>query len=159
MNINVTLFGEAIAFALLIWFCVRFIWPPLLNAIEERQRKIADGLDAAERARAELKQADAQVADEVRKARQQASEIVDKAHQQAGQIVDKARSDAQAEAGRQRANAESEIAAMTERAREQLRGQVAQLAVLGAQQILQREIDPAAHKALLDQLATELQAS
>lgn len=158
MNINATLIGEAIAFALLIWFCVRFIWPPLLNAISERQQKIADGLAAAERARAELKQADAQVADEVRKARQQATEIVGKAQQQASQILDKARADAQAEIARQQTGAQTEIERMTERAREELRGQVAMLAVQGAEKILQREIDPAAHKALLDQLVTELQA-
>jgi F-type H+-transporting ATPase subunit b len=158
MNINATLIGEAIAFALLIWFCVRFIWPPLLNAISERQQKIADGLEAAERARAELKQADTQVAEEVRKARQQATEIIGKAQQQASQILDKARTDAQAEVSRQQAGAQTEIARMTERAREELRGQVAMLAVQGAEKILQREIDPAAHKALLDQLVTELQA-
>jgi F-type H+-transporting ATPase subunit b len=158
MNINATLIGEAIAFALLIWFCVRFIWPPLLNAISERQQKIADGLEAAERARAELKQADTQVAEEVRKARQQATEIIGKAQQQASQILDKARTDAQAEVARQQAGAQTEIARMTERAREELRGQVAMLAVQGAEKILQREIDPAAHKALLDQLVTELQA-
>lgn len=158
MNINATLIGEAIAFALLIWFCVRFIWPPLLNAISERQQKIADGLEAAERARAELKQADTQVAEEVRKARQQATEIIGKAQQQASQILDKARTDAQTEVSRQQAGAQTEIARMTERAREELRGQVAMLAVQGAEKILQREIDPAAHKALLDQLVTELQA-
>jgi F-type H+-transporting ATPase subunit b len=158
MNINATLFGEAIAFALLIWFCMHFIWPPLLNAMTERQQKIAEGLEAAERARAELKQADAQVADEVRKARQQAAEIVGKAQQQASQIVDKARVDAQAEIVRQQAGAQADIERMAERAREQLRGQVAMLAVQGAEKILQREIDPAAHKALLDQLVSELQA-
>lgn len=158
MNINATLIGEAIAFALLIWFCVRFIWPPLLNAISERQQKIADGLAAAERARAELKQADTQVAEEVRKARQQATEIVGKAQQQASQILDKARADAQSEITRQQAGAQADIVRMTERAREELRGQVAMLAVQGAEKILQREIDPAAHKALFDQLVTELQA-
>jgi F-type H+-transporting ATPase subunit b len=156
MNINATLFGEAIAFALLIWFCMHFIWPPLLNAISERQQKIADGLAAAERARAELKQADAQVADEVRKARQQATEIVGKAQQQANQIMDKARTDAQAEISRQQAGAQADIDRMVEHAREHLRGQVASLAVQGAEKILQREIDPAAHKALLDQLVTEI---
>jgi F-type H+-transporting ATPase subunit b len=156
MNINATLFGEAIAFALLIWFCMHFIWPPLLNAISERQQKIADGLEAAERARAELKQADAQVADEVRKARQQATEIVGQAQQQANQVMDKARADAQMEIGRQQAGAQANIDRMIESAREQLRGQVATLAVQGAAKILQREIDPAAHKALLEQLVTEI---
>jgi F-type H+-transporting ATPase subunit b len=154
MNINATLFGEAIAFALLIWFCMHFIWPPLLNAISERQQKIADGLEAAERARAELKQADAQVADEVRKARQQATEILGQAQQQASQVMEKARADAQGEIGRQQVGAQANIDRMVESAREQLRGQVAKLAVQGAEKILQREIDPAVHKALLDQLVT-----
>jgi F-type H+-transporting ATPase subunit b len=156
MNINATLFGEAIAFALLIWFCMHFIWPPLLNAMVERQQKIADGLEAADRARAELKQADAQVADEVRKARQQATEIVGQAQQQANQVMDKARADAQVEISRQQASAQANIDRMVESAREQLRGQVATLAVQGAEKILQREIDPAAHKVLLEQLVTEI---
>lgn len=154
MNINATLLGEAIAFALLIWFCMHFIWPPLLNAMIERQQKIADGLEAAERARAELKQADAQIADEVRKARQQATEILGQAQQQANLVLEKARTEAQAEMGRQQAGAQANVERMVESAREQLRGQVAQLAVQGAQKILQREVDPAAHKALLDQLVT-----
>ncbi|MEO8748187.1 MAG: F0F1 ATP synthase subunit B [Rhodanobacter sp.] len=156
MNINATLFGEAIAFALLIWFCMHFIWPPLLNAISERQQKIADGLEAAERARAELKQADAQVADEVRKARQQANEILGQAQQQANQVMEKARADAQQEVGRQQAGAQANVERMIQAAREQLRDQVATLAVQGAEKILQREVDPAAHKALLDQLVTEI---
>lgn len=156
MNINATLFGEAIAFALLIWFCMHFIWPPLLNAMSERQQKVAEGLEAAERARAELKQADAQVADEVRKARQQVTELMGKAQQQANQIMEKARADAVAEIGRQQASAQADIDRMVERAREQLRGQVAALAVQGAEKILQREVDPAVHKTLLDQLVTEI---
>ncbi len=156
MNINVTLFGEAIAFALLIWFAVHFIWPPLINAIEERQKKIADGLAAAERARSELKDADAQAADEIRKARQQAAEIIDKAQQQGNQILEKARADAVAEINRQKATAADDIASMAERAREELRTQVGTLAVRGAEKIVQREIDASAHKAYLDQLAAEI---
>lgn len=156
MNVNATLIGEAIAFALLIWFCMHFIWPPLLNAISERQKKIAEGLEAAEHARAELKQAGTQVADEVRKARQQANEILGNAQQQANQVLDRARADAQQEIGRQQVSAQANIERMIESAREQLRAQVAVLAVQGAEKILQREVDPAAHKALLDQLATEI---
>jgi len=156
MNLNATLIGEAIAFALLIWFCMHFIWPPLLNAISERQKKIADGLEAAERARAELKQADAQVADEVRKARQQATEILGQAQQLANQVMEKARADAQQEVGRQQATAQANLESMIRNAREQLRGQVATLAVQGAEKILQREVDPATHKALLDQLVAEI---
>jgi F-type H+-transporting ATPase subunit b len=156
MDINITLLGEAIAFALLIWFAVHFIWPPLMRAIEDRQKKVADGLAAAERARAELKDADAKVADEIRQARVQATSIVDAAQQQANQILEKAREDAVKEIGRHKAMAEEEIASMAERAREQLREQVGALAVKGAEKIVQREIDPSVHKALLDQLAAEI---
>ncbi|MCE5233299.1 MAG: F0F1 ATP synthase subunit B [Mizugakiibacter sp.] len=156
MEFNATLFGEILSFAILIWFCVQFIWPHILNAIEERQKKIAEGLAAAERARTELKDADARVAVEIKKARQQAAEIIDKAQQQANQILDKAREDAVAELNRQKAAAQAEIASMAQRAREQLREQVGSLAVKGAEKIIQREIDASAHKALLDQLAAEI---
>jgi F-type H+-transporting ATPase subunit b len=145
-----------VSFAILVWFTTKFIWPQLNGAIEERQKKVADGLAAAERARAELKDADAKVAVEIKQARLQASEIIDKAQQQANQILDKARADAVSEINRQKALAQDEIASMAQRAREQLREQVGALAVRGAEKIVQREIDPAAHKALLDQLATEI---
>ena len=156
MDINATLIGEAIAFAILIWFCVSFVWPPLLAAIEERQKKIADGLAAADRAKAELKDADARVADEIKKARVQAAEIVDKAGQQANQIVDKAKADALVEAARVKATAQAEIDGMVGRAKETLRNQVSTLAVQGASKILQREVNADTHKALLDQLVAEI---
>ena len=156
MDINATLIGEAIAFAILIWFCVSFVWPPLLVAIEDRQKKIAEGLAAADRAKAELKDADSRVAEEIKNARAQAAEIVDKASQQANQIVDKAKADALLEAARVKANAQTEIDGMVGKAREALRSQVSSLAVQGASKILQREINADAHKALLDQLVTEI---
>ncbi|HTC27337.1 F0F1 ATP synthase subunit B [Dyella sp.] len=156
MEFNATLIGEMISFALLIMFCVRYVWPHLSKAIEERQIKIAEGLDAAERARAELRDADTKVAAEIKQARQQAAEIIDRAHQQAGQIMDKARADAVVEANRQKAAAQDDIASMAQRAREELRERVGALAVQGASKIVQREIDPSAHKALLDQLAAEI---
>jgi F-type H+-transporting ATPase subunit b len=156
MEFNATLIGEMIAFAILIWFSVQFIWPHINNAIEERQKKIADGLAAAEKARAELKDADARVADEIKKARVQASEIIDKAQQQANQILDKARADAVADINRQKAMAQEEIASMAERARVELREQVGSLAIKGAEKIVQREIDASTHKALLDQLAADI---
>lgn len=156
MEFNGTLIGEMISFAILIWFCVQFIWPHINKAIEDRQLKIAEGLSAAERAHAELKDADAKVADEVRKARQQAAEIIDKAQQQANGIIDKARGDAVAEINRLKAAAQDDIAAMAQQAREQLRERVGALAVQGAAKIVQREVDAATHKALLDQLAAEI---
>lgn len=156
MDFNATLIGEMIAFALLIWFSVHFIWPHLNKAIEERQLKIADGLNAAEKARAELKEADTKVAAEIKQARSQASEIIDKAQQQGNQVLEKARAEAVEEINRLKAQAQDDIAQMAQRARDQLRQQVSALAVQGASKIVQREIDPAAHKALLDQLAAEI---
>jgi len=153
---NGTLIGEMIAFAILIWFCVQFIWPHITKAIEDRQVKIAEGLSAAERAHAELKSADVKVQAEIKVARQQASEIIDKAQQQANQIIDKARGDAVAEINRLKATAQDDIASMAQRARDQLREQVGALAVAGASKIVQREVDASTHKALLDQLAAEI---
>ncbi len=145
-----------ISFAILIWFCVHFIWPHINKAIEDRQIKIAEGLNAAEKAHAELKDADKKVAAEIKVARQQASEIIDKAQQQGNQIIEKARVDAIEEINRLKSAAQDDIASMAQRAREQLREQVGALAVQGASKIVQREIDPATHKALLDQLAAEI---
>jgi F-type H+-transporting ATPase subunit b len=156
VSINATLIAQIIVFGILIWFTMKFLWPPISAAMDERARKIADGLSAAERAQAELKDADARVADEIKKARAQAAEIVDKAHAQANQIVDKAKTDALLEAARVKATAQADIDGMVGKAREALRGQVAALAVQGASKIVQREIDPAAHKALLDQLVAEI---
>jgi F-type H+-transporting ATPase subunit b len=156
VTINATLIAQMIVFLILIWFTMQFIWPPLSKAMDERAQRIADGLSAADRARKELADADARVADEIRKARTEAAAIIDRAQQQAGQIVEKARQDALAEAGRQKATAAADIESMAHRAREELRGQVAALAVAGAEKILKREIDANAHKALLDQLVAEM---
>jgi F-type H+-transporting ATPase subunit b len=156
VSINATLIAQIIVFGILIWFTMKFLWPPIAAAMDERAQRIAEGLSAAERAQAELKDADARVAEEIKKARAQAAEIVDKAHAQANQIVDKAKTDALLEAARVKATAQTEIEGMAGKAREALRGQVAALALQGASKIVQREIDPAAHKALLDQLVTEI---
>lgn len=156
MEINMTFLGQMISFAILVWFTTKFIWPQLNGAIEERQKKVAEGLAAAERARAELKDADAKVAVEIKQARLQATEIIDKAQQQANQLLEKARAEATGEINRLKAQAQDEIASMAQRAREQLREQVGALAIRGAEKIVQREIDPAAHKAMLEQLAAEI---
>lgn len=156
MNINMTLFAQALMFAGFIWVIATKIWPPLLAAIEERQKKIADGLAAADKAKAELSAADARVQEEVKAARAKSSEIIEKANQTANQMIEKAKDDAIAEAGRQRAAALAEIDSLSARAKEELRKQVAALAVAGAEKILKREIDQNAHKALLDQLAAEI---
>lgn len=156
MSINLTLIAQALAFAALIWLIATFIWPPLLNAIEERQKKIAEGLAAAERSQKDLAQAQEQVDAAMRDARAKANEVIDQAHQRANQIVEQARNEAVAEANRQKELAQAEIEVAANRAREQLRQQVAALAVTGAEKVLRREIDAGAHKALLDELAAEI---
>ena len=156
MNINATLFAQMITFGILIWVTMKFIWPPLAQAMDERAQRIAEGLAAADRAKAELQDANARVDEEIKKARVQASEIIDKAQQQANQILDKAKADALLEGARQKAIAQTEIEGMVGKARETLRGQVAALAVQGAQKIIQREINADTHKVLLDQLVTEI---
>ena len=152
MQFNVTLIGEIIAFAILIAVTMKFVWPPLMAAIEERQKKIAEGLEAADRAHKELADANTRAGDEMKKARAEAATIIERANQQASEIVDKARTDALLEAAKQKATAQADIDTMAHRARAELRGQVAQLAVQGASKILGREVDASAHKALLDDL-------
>lgn len=156
MNINMTFLGQMITFAILIWFTMKFIWPPLNAAIEERQRKIAEGLAAADNSQKALAEAQQNADAALREARGKANEVIEQAHQRASQIIEQARNEALAEAGRAKAMAEAEIAAATNRAREELRAQVSALAVSGAEKLLRREIDANAHKALLDELAAEL---
>ena len=153
---NITLVIQGLAFFAVVLVVMKFGWPHISAAIEDRQNKIAEGLSQAEKARKELADADARVADEIRKARTEAATIIDKAHNQASEIVDKARLDAVVEATKQKAIAAAEIESMAHRAREELRGKVAALALAGASKILNREIDANAHKALIDQLVTEI---
>ena len=156
MNINLTLIAQALAFAALIWLIATFIWPPLLNAIEERQKKIAEGLAAADNSQKALAEAESRANEELKAARAKANEIIEQAHQRATQIVEAARSEAVEEGTRQKAMIEADIAASANRAREDLRRQVSALAVAGAEKLIRREIDPAAHQALLDELAAEI---
>ena len=156
MNPNITLLGQMISFAILIWFSVKFIWPPLIKAIEERQQKIAEGLAAADNAQKNLAQADAKVADELKTARAKANEIIEQAHQRANALIDAAKADAIAEGARQKALAEAEIEAAANRAKEDLRKQVSALAVSGAEKLLKREINANDQKALIDDLAAQL---
>ncbi len=156
MNPNITLLGQMISFAILIWFSVKFIWPPLIKAIEERQQKIAEGLAAADNAQKNLAQADAKVAEELKAARAKANEIIEQAHQRANALIDAAKADAIAEGARQKALAEAEIEAAANRAKEDLRKQVSALAVSGAEKLLKREINANDQKALIDELAAQL---
>lgn len=156
MNLNLTLIAQALAFAALIWLIASKIWPPLLAAIEERQKKIAEGLAAADYAQKNLAQAEEKVAEELKAARAKANEIIEHAHQRANQIVDAAKAEALLEAARLKASAQGEIEAAATRAREDLRRLVSSLAVAGAEKLLRREVDANAHKALLDELAAEI---
>ena len=153
---NLTLVIQGFAFFAVAWLVMKFGWPHIIAAIEERQQKIAEGLAAADNAQKNLAQAEEKANEELKVARAKANEIIDQAHQRANQIVDQAKQDAVAEAGRQKALADAEIDAASNRAREELRKQVSSLAVTGAEKLLKREIDANAHRALLDELAAEI---
>jgi F-type H+-transporting ATPase subunit b len=153
---NLTLVIQGLAFFAVAWLVMKFGWPHIIGAIEERQQKIAEGLAAADRSQKDLAQAQDKANEALKDARAKANEIIEQAHQRASQIVDAAKNDALAEAGRQKALADAEIAAAANRAREDLRKQVSALAVTGAEKLLRREIDASAHKALLDELAAEI---
>lgn len=156
MNINLTLFAQAAVFAAFIWFTVRFIWPPMLRAIETRQKQIADGLAAAEKGRTDLVQAEKQVGEIVQGARTRAQEILSQSEKRAQEIIEEAKQAARAEGERLVAGAKAEIAQEVVRAREQLRGQVAALAVSGAEKILAREVDAKAHAEMLASIQKQL---
>jgi F-type H+-transporting ATPase subunit b len=159
MEINATLLGQALVFGVLIWFSVKFIWPPLVKAVEDRQKKIADGLAAAERGQNELSSAHGQARAIVTEAREKAVKIVDQAGKRSNEIVEEARSTAIAEGQRLVGDAKQEITLEQARARDALRKDVAQLAVAGASRLLQREIDPKAHADLIEQLAREIEGA
>ncbi len=156
MDINLTFIVQGLAFFAVAWMVMKFGWPHIMAAIEERQQKIAEGLAAADNAQKNLAQAQDKVNEELKVARTKANEIIDQAHQRANLLVDAAKTEAIAEGNRQKALAESEIVASTNRAREDLRKQVSVLAVAGAEKLLRREIDANAHRALLDELAAEI---
>jgi F-type H+-transporting ATPase subunit b len=156
MNINFTLIAQAIAFAVLIWFTVKFVWPPLLKAIETRQKEIADGLAAAQEGRSALEVAAKKSDATLNEAKQKASEIIGQAEKRAAQIIDEAKANAKAEGDRIIAGAKAEIDQEVNRAKEGLRAQVSTLAVAGAEKILRKEIDAKAHSEMLTKLAAEL---
>ncbi len=156
MNINLTLFAQAIVFAAFIWFTVTFVWPYMLRAIEARQKNIADGLAAAEQGRRSLETSTRQAEDAVTQARGRAAEILAQAEKRATQLVDEARTAAKEEGNREKTAAKAEIAQEVTRAREQLRDHVASLAVAGAEKILQREVDAKAHGELLESIKRQL---
>ena len=156
MNINFTMVGQAIAFAIFTWFCMKFVWPPVMAALAERQKKIADGLNAADKDKQDLEAAHAQVAQELQAAKQQAAALIEQANRRAGQVAEEVKAQASAEAERiltqARADIEQEIAG----ARDALRLQVAALAVAGAEKILRKEINASVHGDMLAALKQDL---
>ena len=156
MDINMTLIGQSIAMIVFVWFCMKFIWPPLLEAIEERQQKIADGLAAADEGQERLEQATAEAAAIVVEARKQATGILDQAHSFANEIVGEGKAGGAKERDRQLAAAKVEIEQEANRARDELRGEVSAIAIASAEKILQREIDSKQHEDILGKLAAEL---
>ena len=151
-----TLLGQSIAMLVFVWFCMKFIWPPVMNAIEERQTKIADGLAAAERGQHSLEKAKAEADEIVADARKQATTILDQAHSRANEIVAEGKADGIKARDKQLVAARAEVAQEINRAREELRGQVSAIAVASAEKILKREIDSSAHEDILSKLAAEL---
>jgi F-type H+-transporting ATPase subunit b len=156
VNINATLIGQAIAFAIFVLFCMKFVWPPVIAALHERQKKIADGLDAANRAARDLELAHEKAGQQLREAKAQAAEIIEQAKKSANQIVDEARDQARAEGDRMIAQAKAQIEQELNSVKDALRAQVGALAVSGAEKILGASIDANAQKQLVDQLAAEI---
>lgn len=156
MNINATLFGQMLVFAVLVWFTMKFVWPPIMKALDERAKKIAEGLAAAERGRQDLASAETRAADIERQARVRAQELIAAAEKRAAEIVEEAKVNAKAEGDRIVAGARAETEQDAQRAKDALRKQVAALAVAGAERILRREIDAKAHAEMLAGLEREL---
>jgi F-type H+-transporting ATPase subunit b len=156
VNLNATLFAQLVVFLILAWFTMKFVWPPIMKALDERAGKIADGLAAADKARSDLAHAEKKAADELRKARESAAEFRSGAERQVAQLIDEARGEAARIVSAAREAAEAEAASASQRAREALREQVAVLAVAGAERILRKEINAQAHAELLTQLKSEL---
>jgi F-type H+-transporting ATPase subunit b len=156
MNINATLLGQTIMFAMFVWFCMKFVWPPIMAALDARKKQIADGLAAAERGKHDLDLAAKRSAEVLREAKEKAADIIALGDKRATEIVEEAKAKAEVEAGNIRSRANSEIEQEVFRAKEQLRTQVSGVALAGAGKILGREIDAKAHNDLLEKLLTEI---
>ena len=156
MNFNATLIGQTITFIVFVWFCMKYIWPPLMAALEERNARISEGLAAAQRGQQDLEDAQAKVSESLNEAKQQAQEIINQAQKRANEIVDEAKGSAREEADKIKAAASVDIDQQITAAREQLRKEVSSIALAGAQQILKREVDAKAHAAVLDELVAQI---
>jgi F-type H+-transporting ATPase subunit b len=156
MNINATIIGQMIAFAIFVAFCMKYVWPPIMAALEERKKKIADGLAAAERGRHEQELAEKRAQQVIAEAKEQANEIISQAQRRGNEIVDESKDNARVEGDRILTSAKAEIEQETNRARDELKSQVAGVALAGAGKILSREIDDKAHTDLLDELVSQI---
>ena len=156
MNINATILGQAISFAIFVWFCVKFVWPPVITAMRERQDKIAGGLQDAEKAEKDVLIAQDKAEETLREAKQQAAELIEQANKRSSQLIEEAKGQAREEGERLKTAAKSEIEQEVNRAKEGLRTQVSVLAIAGAEKILQASVDENAHSKMLEQLAAEL---
>lgn len=156
MNINATMLGQMIAFAFFVWFCMKYVWPPLAAALEERQKRIADGLEAADKAGKDLEQAQETIAEQMKEAKTQAASIIDQANKRSTQIIEEAKNLGKDEGQRMITGAQAEIEQEVNRAKEHLREQVASIAIAGAEKILEATIDESAHAKITEKLAESL---
>ncbi|NIR61479.1 MAG: F0F1 ATP synthase subunit B [Gammaproteobacteria bacterium] len=156
MNVTATLIGQMITFAILVWFVNRFLWVPMTRMLEERKRRVADGLAAAERGRREQELAEQRAKEQLHKAKEEAAEVIAHAQRRASEIIEEAKDSARAEGERIISAARAEVDQEVNRAREQLRAQVAQLAVQGAERILEREVTDRDHGAMIDKLVAQI---
>jgi|TARA_B110000027_G_scaffold38914_1_gene42997 F-type H+-transporting ATPase subunit b len=156
MNINATLIGQAIAFGIFIAFCMKYVWPPIMQALEERTKKIADGLAAAERGRHEQELAEKRAQQVISEAKEQANEIISQAQRRSNEIVDESKDTARVEGERILISAQAEIEQEANKVKDELRGQVGSIALAGAAKILNREIDDKAHTDLLKELVSRI---
>lgn len=156
MNMNLTLLGQMISFGIFVWFCVKYVWPPIIKALQERETRIADGLAAGERGKHDLELAEKRATGLLREGKDKAQGLIVQAQKRHDEIVEAAKQVAREEADRIKQSAAVEIEQNRNRARDELRGQVARLALVGAEQILMREVDEKAHRDVLDKLAANL---
>lgn len=156
MNINLTIIGQSLTFLIFIAFCMKFVWPALLGVMQEREQRIADGLDAADKADKDLELAKKHAVEQMKEAKDQAGTIVEQANKRAIQIVEEAKEAAVVEADRIKAQAEAEVERVVSQAREELRGKVATLVLTGAEKILGASVDAKAHNSMLEKLAADL---
>lgn len=158
MNFNATLIGQTITFIVFVWFCMKYIWPPLMAALDERNAKITAGLAAAERGQKDLAQAQEKITENLNEAKQQAQEIINQAQKRANEIVDGAKETAYAEAEKIKCAAITDVEQQVNSAREQLRQEISAIALIGAEQILKREVDADVHAVVLGELVTQMRA-